>query len=322
MQKKAARHGFTLIELLVVIAIIGVLIALLLPAVQSAREAARRAQCTNNLKQLALAAHNYHDTMGTFPTALYKHPAYVTDSQAWNNASFLVLMLPQLEQQALSSAVNFNIMWGSNVLFGWGTQYYGEQNSTVRTTIVNALLCPSDDSEPIDETNADEIWNGRAAGSSYVGNMGDNCLACAPAANVVDFCAAVGYRCRGPQLADGGGSGIFWRYGPRVGVTHIKDGTSNTFLLGEQIMARTRWNSWVHANQTIGSTAMPLNYEINPKSVDNWTHQYTFRSLHPGGANFAMADGSVRFIKSTINFPVYQAVSTRAGGEVISADQL
>jgi prepilin-type processing-associated H-X9-DG protein len=86
-------------------------------------------------------------------------------------------------------------------------------------------------------------------------------------------------------------------------------------------MARTRWNAWVHANQSVGTTAMPLNFKLNPPNVGNWTHQYTFRSLHPGGANFAMADGSVRFIKETIAFPIYQAVSTRSGGEIVSADQ-
>ncbi|RUL86268.1 DUF1559 domain-containing protein [Tautonia sociabilis] len=321
MQNRRDRGGFTLIELLVVIAIIGVLIALLLPAVQSAREAARRAQCTNNLKQLALAAHNYHDQVGTFPTALYKHPAYVTDSQAWNNASWIVLLLPQMEQQSVYNSVNFSIMWGTNVLFNWGPQYYGEQNSTVRTTIINSLNCPSDDSEKLDNTNADEIWNGLAAGTSYVGNIGDNCLACNPPANQVQLCATVGYPCRGPQLADGGGSGIFWRYGPKVGINAIRDETSNTFLMGEQVMATTRWNAWVHANQSVGTTAMPLNYTLRPPNVGNWTHQYTFRSLHPGGANFAMCDGSVRFIKESIALPIYQAVSTRAQGEVISADQ-
>jgi prepilin-type N-terminal cleavage/methylation domain-containing protein/prepilin-type processing-associated H-X9-DG protein len=315
------RHGFTLIELLVVIAIIGVLIALLLPAVQAAREAARRAQCTNNLKQLALAAQNYHDQMGSFPTALYKHPAYVTDSLAWNNASWLVMILPQMEQSPMYNAVNFNIMWGTNVLFGWGPQYYGQQNSTVRVAQLNALACPSDTSPRLDNTNADEIWNDPAAGTSYVGSIGDNCLACNPPAGQVQLCTAVGYPCRGPQLADGGGSGMFWRYAPAVRIAEITDGTANTFLAGEQIMKTTRWNAWVHANQSVGTTAMPLNYKLRPANVDDWVYQYTFRSQHPGGGNFAFVDGSVHFIKDTINFYVYQALSTRGMGEIISSDQ-
>jgi len=320
------RKGFTLIELLVVIAIIAVLIALLLPAVQAAREAARRAQCVNNLKQLGIAMHNYHDVMGSFPSGLYLHPAYST-GPAWNNASWLLLMSPQMEQQSLYNATNFNVMFGVNVLFGWAPVYYGEQNSTVRTTIVSTLNCPSDPSPKIDTTNADEIWNDPGAGTSYVGNVGDNCLLCAPAANTVSFCPAAGYTCRGPQLADGGGSGIFWRYGSNVAVRDVLDGTSNTFAAGEQIMAVTRWNCWVHANQSVGTTAMPLNYKwvnkgANPPypDVNDWGHQYTFRSMHPGGGNFLMCDGSVKFIKQTISFPIYQALSTRAQSEIISSD--
>src|SRR5512145_1014338 len=123
------RRGFTLIELLVVIAIIGVLIALLLPAVQSAREAARRAQCTNNLKQIGLAAHNYVDVMGSFPANLYLHPAYSTNAYNWNNASWLVFLLPQMEQQPLYNAVNFSIMWGPNRLGNWNAMFVGQQNS-------------------------------------------------------------------------------------------------------------------------------------------------------------------------------------------------
>ena len=116
----------------------------------------------------------------------------------------------------------------------------------------------------------------------------------------------------------------------------ITDGTSNTFLAGEQIQVVTQWNAWVEANQSIGSTAVPLNYlapgvKINSSgSVNvsngasdrgNWFHWYSFRSMHPGGGNFAMCDGSVKFIKSTINMATYQGLSTRAQGEIISADQ-
>ncbi len=313
------RRGFTLIELLVVIAIIAVLIALLLPAVQSAREAARRAQCINNLKQLGIASHNYHDVMGSFPSCLYLHPAYST-GQAWNNASWLLLMAPQMEQQNLYNSMNTSIMFGVNKLFNWGNQYYGQQNMTVREAVINTLICPSDDSPNVDTTNADEIWNSPAAGTSYVGSIGDNCLACNPPAGSVALCASVGFRCRGPQLADGGGTGIFWRFGSNVGLRDVTDGSSNTFLAGEQIRKVTRWNAWVHANQSVASTAMPLNYKLRPANVDNWTHQYTFRSNHPGGGNFLMADGSAKFIKETIALPIYQALATKNQGEVVSAD--
>jgi len=332
-----SRRGFTLIELLVVIAIIAVLISLLLPAVQSAREAARRAQCVNNLKQLGLAAHNYHSANGSFPTAMYLHPVFgPTSGTAWNNSSFLVLLLPQMEQQPIANAVNFSIMWGDQLGGGWrwSRTYMGQQNSTVRMSILNTLICPSDNSPNIDNFNADEIIGQQGAGTSYVGNLGDNCLACAPAAGTVVTCSDTGRLCRGPQLGhnrtaangqdtdNGGmaGSGIFWAWGPNVSINMVTDGTSNTFMCGEQIRAVTRWNCWVHANQTIGSTAIPLNFKLQPANVENWTRQYSFRSNHAGGANFLNADGSVKFIKESISFPIYQALSTRAQGEVISAD--
>jgi prepilin-type N-terminal cleavage/methylation domain-containing protein len=114
-------RGFTLIELLVVIAIIAVLIALLLPAVQAAREAARRAQCVNNMKQLGLACHNYNSTNNTFPSNLYLHPYYSTATYNWNNSSWIVFLLPHMEQQPLYNAVNFSIMWGTNKIGNWST---------------------------------------------------------------------------------------------------------------------------------------------------------------------------------------------------------
>ena len=333
-------RGFTLIELLVVIAIIAVLIALLLPAVQSAREAARRAQCVNNLKQLGLASHNYHDIAGKFPTAMYLHPVFgPKDGTAWNNASWIVMLLPQLEQQALYNAVNFSMFMGPNISGGWrwSPRYtVGDPNQTVRLTILNALICPSDDSPPIDNTNADDLIGYTAAGTSYVGNMGDNCLACAGGLNdrlgLVILCPDLNLPCRLPQLGharltdpqtDNGspaGSGIYWAWGPNVGLNMVTDGSSNTFMAGEQIRKVTRWNAWVEANQAVGSTAVPLNYRLPTPNVENWTRQISFRSMHPGGANFVFADGSVKFIKSTINFNIYQALSTRGQGEIVSAD--
>jgi prepilin-type N-terminal cleavage/methylation domain-containing protein/prepilin-type processing-associated H-X9-DG protein len=333
-------RGFTLIELLVVISIIAVLIALLLPAVQSAREAARRAQCINNLKQLGLAAHNYHDIGGRFPTTMYLHPVFGPKSGiAWNNSSFLVQMLPQLEQGPLYNAVNFSMMMGTFVGGGWrwNAMYgAGDPNMTVRITVLNAFICPSDDSPNIDKDNPDDLSGLDAAGTSYVGNMGDNCLACGGGLNdrlgQVILCNDLNLPCRFPQLGharmtdeqtDNGspaGSGIFWAWGANVGLNMVSDGTSNTLMIGEQIRKVTQWNAWVGANASIGSTAVPLNYKLPVPNVGDWTHQYSFRSNHPGGANFAMADGSVKYLKSTVNFNVYQALSTRAQGEILSSD--
>ncbi|MDR3632837.1 MAG: DUF1559 domain-containing protein [Isosphaeraceae bacterium] len=309
-----SRPGFTLVELLVVITIIGVLIGLLLPAVQAAREAARRGQCINNLKQLAQAAHSYQDVQGTFPSCLYQPQAYTVGRRAWNNASWLVLMLPYLEQQPLHDAVNFSVMWGSTpilpvVLPGWDPKYYGEQNATVRNTSIDVFACPSDPSPRNTNLHADEIRDLSAVGTSYVGNMGSNCLD-----------PASGFPCQSPALGDvTGGNGIYWRQGSRVSNPQILDGLSNTAMIGEQIMAASQWNAWVHANQSLGSTALPLNYAHQPPS-SLWTWTSSFRSSHPGGADFALCDGSVRFVHDSIAFAVYQALSTRAGGEMLSAD--
>jgi prepilin-type N-terminal cleavage/methylation domain-containing protein len=340
MQVRRSR-GFTLIELLVVISIIAVLIALLLPAVQAAREAARRAQCVNNLKQLGIAMHNYHDVNGKFPAGLYLHPTYDASGKAWNNSSYLVLMLPQMEQQAIWNAVNFSKMWGTNLGAGWTwkPQYLGNENMTVRVTVLNALICPSDPSPNVDNTNSDEIGSLAAAGTSYVGNMGDNCLACAESAvpnvqagQVIVCTSDLGYKCRYPSLGhnrtassqqDNGptaGSGIFWAWGSNVGLNMVSDGSSNTMAVGEQIRAVTNWNAWVHANASIGSTAIPLNYTLRPPNLGNWNRQYTFRSLLAGGGNFTFAEGSVKFIKNSISFAIYQGLSTRDKGEIISSD--
>jgi prepilin-type N-terminal cleavage/methylation domain-containing protein/prepilin-type processing-associated H-X9-DG protein len=345
MSRQRDRRGFTLIELLVVIAIIAVLIALLLPAVQSAREAARRAQCVNNLKQLALAAHNYHQIANQFPSNLYLHPCYATQTYYWNNSSWIVFLLPVMEQQPLYNSVNFSYMWGNYQICNWG-QGLGLANSSARATVINSLLCPSDPSPALDTNNSDEVWGQLAAGTSYVGNGGDFCLACGNAGpNQQIFCAAQGYYCRGMQLGDpqnptmfpiqpSTGDGIFWRQCWGVSIPQITDGTSNTFLAGEQIKGVTRWNEWCEANATVASTAVPLNY-LAPGHViqggvgyytngnlatDDWPAWYSFRSLHPGGGNFAMCDGSVKFIKTSTSMPVYQGLSTRAFGEIISSD--
>ena len=271
----SSRRGFTLIELLVVIAIIAVLIALLLPAVQAAREAARRAQCVNNMKQLALAAHNYIQVQNSFPANLYLHPNYSTRN----------LLLEQLELDRVPPASDGTAAALQRDQF---QRHVGDERDreleldlpgdrrTSRSGCRSSTHCSARptrarrSTRPMPTRSRGQL----AAGTSYVGNLGDNCLACGGVVNgnpVVSLCASQGYFCRGNQLGDplvntvgvpgqGTGSGIFWRECSGVPIQQVTDGTSNTFLAGEQIMKVTLWNSWVEANQSVGSTALPLNY--------------------------------------------------------------
>src|SRR5438309_56096 len=164
--KTETRRGFTLIELLVVIAIIAVLIALLLPAVQSAREAARRAQCTNNLEQIGLAMHNYHTGIGSFPSGATRAMAYYSSYNngqglAWGSWSCQSLMLGYLEQQNLYNAANFS--WSPIIQPGWNI------NSTTVQAIVNVFLCPSDGLSP-SPCQPNNQWAGRI--NNYFGSVG------------------------------------------------------------------------------------------------------------------------------------------------------
>lgn len=312
--------GFTLIELLVVIAIIAVLISLLLPAVQSAREAARRAQCVNNLKQLGLALHNYTDvnlrfpmgaqgrlaSNGLYPAASYRQPLIVT-------------ILPYFEQTAAYQSYNFD-----KVLFE------DSANNTARLTKMAMMNCPSDE-----QLVFGKIVNGAVQYFDIKGNYGVNWgmntmfnqgpLNTAP--------VPTGY------------APFFFSYG--ASLADITDGTSNTMAMLEMLQStspagpsavidrRARiWNDdaatyQITARLAPNSSAPDYGLCYNdpgkklPCTTDasNGLNYYlASRSRHPGGVNVLFCDGSVRFLKNTINVPTFQALSTRGLGEVISAD--
>jgi prepilin-type N-terminal cleavage/methylation domain-containing protein/prepilin-type processing-associated H-X9-DG protein len=232
------RRGFTLIELLVVIAIIAVLIALLLPAVQSAREAARRAQCVNNLKQIGLGMHNYHSTHGSFPLggtkAWLAYGATGGYNTSWGSWSSLGLMLGYLEQQPLYNASNFS--WANTMGIGWSI------NTTVTNSLVSIFICPSDGMSP-SPPPPNSQWSGRT--NNYFASVGTT-------------------------IAYQGGAdttGIFTQAGRAYGAQTVSDGTSNTIAFGEAVVGP---DSQYHTTGPIqlfrngtnirtGSSAVPAN---------------------------------------------------------------
>ncbi|WP_406698996.1 DUF1559 domain-containing protein [Singulisphaera sp. Ch08] len=333
--RQARRRGFTLIELLVVIAVIAILIALLLPAVQ----AARRMQCSNNLKQIALAAHSYLAAHNALPQGLMDQRSFPNPS-GWphtTSGSLFVSLLPHMGQQPVFSAVNFNF------------NMYNAPNFTISATGIGTLWCPSD----FNVSQAQSLPDGTLLDpgavtmhyTSYAGNAGTWFL-------VWDQQAV-------PQRSMNG----LFHINSAVSLAQITDGTSNTLAFGERAhslldeeSARS-WHWWTSGNygDTLFCTLWPMNpfgksSSIYGNSGDARTSAYISgaSSLHAGGCNFAFADGSVRFLKDSIDtwphdqttglprgltfdpkgpykgnaerWRVYPALSTCSGGEVISAD--
>ena len=303
-------RAFTLIELLVVIAIIGALIALLLPAVQAAREAARRAHCSNNLKQVGLAMHNYHTRHDAFPpgyvTAISNDPKAPEVGPGWGWGT---MILGDMEQRPLYNTANFSL------------QITDPGSLTVRAVNLNAYLCPSSNPAggPVSLTDASgTVLVTDLSAGQYVGSAGQLEPSEFPASN----------------------NGIYYR-NSRVGIRDVADGSSTTLLVGERsrnladatwvgvipgarVCTNPRWPirqcetaSVMVVSHTGSTTGESIIYVPNAKAAvadDYW-------SMHPGGCNFLFCDGSVRFIKESVNPRIFAGLSTRAGGEVISADQ-
>jgi prepilin-type N-terminal cleavage/methylation domain-containing protein/prepilin-type processing-associated H-X9-DG protein len=302
------RAGFTLIELLVVIAIIAVLIGLLLPAVQKVREAAARAACRSNLKQIALAAHTYHDAQGSLPVNSFT--GFGPQTRSW---SWLARLLPYLEQDNLYRQGNIP----ANTLYQGRVAVGGQ---------VKVFLCPADTAGPGPRTDAADLGSYEggpafpppidAGQTNYKGVSGANW----------DW-GEDRWRNVGTNGSRDGldfGDGVFPRGRPvtPVQLIGITDGASNTFMAGEDIPAKNHWCSWPYSNNAIGTCAIAPNAKrVDGSEYDStdWINIYSFRSRHPGGLHFAYADGSVHFISDSIDLRVYRAMATIRGGEVVTA---
>ncbi|SIO43856.1 prepilin-type N-terminal cleavage/methylation domain-containing protein/prepilin-type processing-associated H-X9-DG domain-containing protein [Singulisphaera sp. GP187] len=335
MRAPATRRGFTLIELLVVIAIIAVLIALLLPAVQAAREAARRSNCVNNLKQLALASMNYHDVNNVFPTQIGFPVAPGLGTSMDTRVSWLTQILPQMEQTPLYNAYNFS--WFSATDSVWNSL----RNTTVIYSKVATFICPSyaGDSTQIQKGDYSTTLGlapnitGAVAITTYKGNLGDNTLNLYSTL-IPGYTVGILNAFGDPAVGTTGqptARGMFWRGTMAVGMNSVVDGTSNTILAGDAMPLDKSnliapFTSWADSNQAVAVTSIALNWKypvtvasstIIPTTADS---SFSFRSNHSGGANFAYADGSVHFLKDSISAITFRALSSRAGGEVVSSD--
>jgi len=305
-RRRLPADGFTLVELLVVIAIIGILISLLLPAVQAAREAARRAECSNNLKQIGLALANYETSLGCYPPGRLGPDGSSSPSPERVGTSGLVMILPQLELQNLYDRFDF-----TDGPWAYSSTWVAVNAEAIGRS-VDTFLCPSDVSQPYSEQPAigstyDTDGN-RAATGNYA------------------LCAGT----LGPPNSDAAkydNTGVFYyvkAHRPR----DVTDGLSNTIFAGEVVETHTSessniWSRAVRMMDCQRSTHNPLN--TRPGEPEYWSGygfnvNAAFASKHPGGANFVFGDGHVTFLGENIDLLTYRALSTRDGGEIIRTD--
>lgn len=353
IQRPISRErGFTLVELLVVIAIIGVLVALLLPAVQAAREAARRISCSNNLKNLGLAALNFESSSQRLPHSItmwgWQENEQGTNADpskgvkggqnggpGYTGQGWIVEVLPYIEQQAVYDQIQAAIEASDGRDFtvqnkgGWGM---GHNNlRSIVSQQLPLLTCTSDPSA----APSNNQWHWRHVSdlevgtTSYKGVMGDNILWTGEegsAGGGNQYTAADGFGSLPDCHANTRGcNGVLWRmaYFDPVKLRSITDGQSNTFMIGETVVSQDHHSAALFADGDWATCSVPFNLfqpeGLDPDPVtDNWFLGRSFRSLHPGGGQFVFADGSVHFVTEGIDHPTYRAFATRNGGETAS----
>ena len=300
--------GFTLVELLVVIVIIAILISLLLPAVQGARESARRLQCKNNIRQVGLAIRSYHTKYEKLPVGS-NFPQGV--GPTWAAA-----ILPYIEQQAVYDQFDLTRRLADPV------------NEAAARAVIEVFICPSDGTSSkalvggriqhsINPRESMGLWYPTSMGPTRDGtNPSVACVFCPE--GVGSYCCAdtADYGCCGNNGKPG--VGLFDRGNNPVAFSTVRDGLSNTLMVGETIPAHCTFNGAYNHNFPIGGTTIPLNtIEETREGVDNyWYTGCGFKSRHEGGSHFCMADGSVHFVSETIDYRIYNLLGSRSDGEV------
>jgi len=311
------KQGFTLVELLVVIAIIGILVALLLPAVQAAREAARRSSCKNNLKQIGLGLHNYHDVHLCFPPGYLASGVSTAAGAAAETGSgygWATMLLPYIEQENLHSQIDFS------------QDCRNPANLAVIRTPVANLRCPSD--------VGDDLFDVVAAGTTHT----------IPTANYVGI---LGYGSVTMTPGNPPGPGVFYR-NSKIRMRDITDGTANTICVGERASAHqyvdgmpkvesqaswygavpgaTRAAGMMMPSMQEGSGSLVLGHVGQPAMMGmmamhhapkTTNHIVNFSSFHPGGIHFVGCDGSVHFLSQTVDYPTFRRLGIRNDGEVV-----
>ena len=343
---RQARPAFTLVELLVVIAIIGILIALLLPAVQAAREAARRSSCTNNLHQIGVAMHTYATAKQVFPYGAHDGDCEAGVTHARYPMTWRTLILPQLENQPLYDEL-LPLAESSTVNGCWPERDW--ERSPLQQTVVPEFLCASDDSQGIKTGIA--TWSGpdsrQAAVANYYGNAGpvstgpadwgkvESCASCDFPQDISDSSECL---CIDGNSADTGRNrGFFHGHNPngpgmldmwpnKYGTEKVLDGTSKTLFVGETHYADPDsgeagcWETmnWM-SSWSVASTVWGINVDYiarTPPGTENWQGGCNWRSKHPGGANFLLVDGSVTFLNEDINLWVLTNMGDRQDGRI------
>lgn len=324
LPRSPSRRAFTLIELLVVIAIIAVLISLLLPAVQQAREAARKTQCKNNLKQMGIAFHNYHDSHRVFPKGGYggglgNAALYNTvNARACRQISWGTALLPYLDQAPLYA------QWDHSQWYVEGT------NQIVAQTILNVFVCPSS-TAPLFRGNGDAPNSlPPYAKSDYSGNYGERALRCYPATNCQNNYSTEGDTSGQPR-------GVLMLqpnaafYSPTYGLRDFSDGTTNTILVGE---APNGLHSIWAGHKNVLDQSAPINSRFATSGKTPWQSCLVaannvnigkigcdfgqeFHSFHVGGAQFLLADGSARFVSENVDLKLFAALLSLRGGEIV-----